>query len=452
MERATPHTNATGCLPGLESVGGQAAGTPGPIDTTAAPRLRSPNRKQMLLEPCELDKLIDPEHQAVTLWEVTGQMDLSKFQDTIAARGSQPGRAATDPRLLIALWLYAFTQGVGSARELERLCSCQDAYKWLCGGVSVNYHGLSDFRVRHAAALDDLFTQVVMRLVQGGQVEVKRVAIDGTRVRASAGSASFRRCSTLTRLKKEARSHLEGLKAQMDPAWTAREAAAQERAAQERARRIDEALAEVPQLQATKDQYGNRQRHAQQKAQEVRVSTTDPQSRKMRMGDGGYRPAYNVQLAQDTVSRAIVAVDVTNAGSDCQQSLPMLEQVQERTGIKPKEQLIDGGYVHLESIEKAGQEGVKTYAPPPEVEGVDPTLPKKNDPEHVAEWRRRMGQEEAKAIYKERAATIETVNADLKTHRGLGPLVVRGIDKVKCVALWAALAYNLMHFGAALLK
>jgi transposase len=452
MDGSTPNVNPPACLPGLEVCQGPADPPARPIDTKAPPRLRSPNRQQMLLEPCELNKLVEVDHPAVVLWEVTGRLDLTKFQDVIVARGSQPGRSATDPRLLIALWLYAFTQGVGSARELDRLCQCQDAYKWLCGGVTVNHHMLSDFRVQHAQALDDLFTQVVMRLVQQGEVEVKRVSIDGTRVRASAGSSSFRRVSTLTRLKKEAGAHLEGLKAQGDPAWTAREAAAQERAALEREERITQALAEVPQLQATREQYGNRKAHAQQKTQEPRVSTTDPQARKMKMGDGGYRPAYNVQLAQDTASRAIIGVRVTNVGSDRQESQPARDQVEKRTGRKPQEQLMDGGYVHLDSIERAGVDGVKTYAPTPETEGVDPTLPKKGDGPHVEEWRKRMGEEQAKEIYKERAATIETVNADLKTHRGLGPLVVRGIEKVTCVALWSALAYNLMHFGAALLK
>jgi transposase len=404
----------------------------------------------MLFQPCELDKLVDPDHPAVALWEVTGRLDLSKFQDAILARGSRPGRSATDPRLLVALWLYAYTDGVGGARELERLCQCQDAYQWLCGGVPVNYHSLSDFRVDHEAALDDLFTQVVMRLVQQGAVEIKRVSIDGTRVRASAGQGSFRRVSTLRRLKKEARAHLQGLKAQEDGAWAGRQAAAEERAARERQERIEQALAQVPQLKATQENYGNRQGHAQQKSQEPRASTTDPEARVMKMGDGGYRPAYNVQIVADTASRAIVAVEVTNVGSDRQQSQPMRKQVESRTGRKPQEQLVDGGYVHLESIEKAGEEGVKTYAPLAKIKGVDPTQPKAGDGPHVAEWRRRMGEDQAKEIYKERAATIETINADLKTYRGLERFLVRGLGKVKCVALWSALAYNLMHFGAML--
>lgn len=414
-------------------------------------RLRKPDRRQAVLQPCVLDELLPDDHQARTIWSVVERLDLSQFEAVITARGSDPGRAATDPRLLVALWLYAYTRGVGSGRELDRLCGCQDAYRWLCGGVSLTYHTLNDFRVEHAVALDDLFTQVVMRLVQKNLVDVRRISQDGTRVRASAGGGSFRKQVTLEQLQAEARVHLEGLQKQTDPQWSPRQAAAQQRAARERVHRIEEALEQVPELEASKARYGNRKRDARSKAKPVRSSTTDPAARKMKMGDGGYRPAYNVQLVGTPAGRAIVAVAVTNQGSDQHQSIPLRTQAEQRTGQKVKEHLLDGGFVHRQSIEQAGAEDVAIYAPVQLTEGVDPTQPKRGDGPHVAAWRKRMAAPEAKAIYKERAAISETINADLKTWRGLDRLRVRGLTKVTCIALWAALAYNLMHFSHAFL-
>ena len=207
----------------------------------------------------------------------------------------------------------------------------------------------------------------------------------------------------------------------------------------------------MPELEASKTRYGNRKRDARSKAKPVRSSTTDATARKMKMGDGGFRPAYNVQLVGTPTRRAIVAVAVTNQGSDQQQSIPLRAQAEERTGQKVEEHLIDGGFVHRKSIERAGQDGVAIYAPVQQADGVDPTQPKRGDGPHVIAWRKRMAAPEAKAIYKERAATSELINADLKTWRGLDRLRVRGIAKVTCVALWAALAYNVMHFSDALL-
>lgn len=438
---------------------GMEAIAPSDIDSSAynspaimPPRLRRPDRQQTVLQPCVLDELLPDDHAARTICLVVEQLDLSRFEMVITARGSDPGRAATDPRLLVALWLYAYTRGVGSGRELARLCDCQDAYRWLCGGVSVSYHTLNDFRVEHAEALDELFTQVVMRLVQKELVNVHRISQDGTRVRASAGSSSFRRRVTLEQLQVKARTHLEALQRQADPQWSTRQAAAQQRAARERVQQIEQALDQVPELEASKQRYGNRKRDARSKAKPVRSSTTDPAARKMKMGDGGYRPAYNVQLAGTPGSRAIVAVAVTNQGSDQQQSVPLRRQVEQRTGQTVKEHLLDGGFVHRQSIEQAGEQAVTIYAPVQETEGIDPTSPKRGDGPHVAAWRKRMATPEAKAIYKERAATSETINADLKTWRGLDRLHVRGITKVTCIALWAVLAYNLMHFSHAFLS
>lgn len=412
----------------------------------AAPRLRQPDRAQTVLEPCCLEELLPADHPARTIWAVVQRLDLSAFYAAISARGSDPGRAATDPRLLVALWLYATVEGVSNGRELDRLCGEHDAYKWLCGGVPVNYHTLNDFRVGHARALDDLLTTVLATLMHHRVVEVKRISQDGTRVRASAGSGSFRRRSRLEQFLEQAKAHIEALKqqAQDAPPDQARQRAAQERAARERQARLEAALAEMPKLEETK---ARQQDHKPTKQVEPRASITDPEARRMRMGDGGFQPAYNVQIAVDPQSRAIVGIDVTNHGTDHGEDRPLREQVERRTGSKVQEHLLDGGYVKHESIEQAAEQGVAVYAPLPATgRGGAVCIFNPNDSPAVAAWRQRMRTEAGRTIYKERAATSETVNADLKNFRGLGCFVVRGLAKVRCMALWSALAYNIMHF------
>jgi hypothetical protein len=260
-------------------------------------------------------------------------------------------------------------------------------------------------------------------------------------------------------LLEQAKSHVDELKKQLDApegsAISARRKAAMERAARERQKRLEEALKQIPQLNAIADKPKNRAKTARkrERGKVVKASSTDPDARKMRMGDGGTRPAYNVQLAVDTASRAIVGADITNIGSDNGQSLVMREQIEQRTGGKVQEHLVDGGFLNLSHIEQSQADEVAMYVPPPKrQDGTDPCAPRAKDTEAVAEWRARMSEEESKEIYKLRASTIETVNADLKIRRGLEHILVRGMDKVKTVVIWASLAYNLLHFGKALLS
>jgi transposase len=426
-------------------------------------RLERPDRKQMRMEIGCLDERVPEDHPVRLIWEVTGKLDLMRFYSGLKVGADTSGRSAKDPRLLVALWLYAATEGIGSAREVERRCRRDDHYKWLCGGVEVNYHTLSDFRTGHEDALDDLFTQVLAVLADKELVQVYRISQDGTRVRACAGAASFRREERLSKLYEQARCHVQELKKQVDaPAAaeiSARQKAARQRAAEEREARVKAALGQLPKLQTAQEEFlkkcSRKQKETIKKKRQPRASTTDPEARVMKMPDGGFRPAYNVQLAQDPVSRAIVGVDVSNSGVDTGQGEPMRQQVQDRTGRVVGEHLMDGGYVKHEDIDNAKAEGVTVYAPPKpprnKEKRTDPYQPRPGDSEAVKEWRERMGSEEGKAVYKQRGATSETVNGDLKTFRGLGPLLVRGLVKVKCVALWSALAYNLMHFGCALL-
>jgi transposase len=420
------------------------------LDPVPPPRLRLADREQVRLVPMALDELIPADHDVRFVWDLVSGWDLSKFLEAIQARGSAPGRPATDPRILITLWLYASIRGVSAGRELARLCKESHPYLWVCGGVSVNYHTLDDFRVVHGDAVNGLLTQMLAVLIRSGTVRVERIAQDGTRVRVSAGSKSFKKRETLEQALQKARAHLEVLQQQArrgEAAATRREAA-QARAARERVERMEEALEELAKVEAAQAA----QKDKPKKSKPSRASTTDPVTRFMRMPDGGTRPALNVQLAVDTQSRAIVGVDVTNAGSDAGLSEPMRDQTEERTEQRVKDHLIDGGYTKLDDMDQAAASGTTIYrpVPKPRTKGADPHQPKKTDSEAVARWRRRMGTPEAKEIYKQRAATIETVNGELKTWRGLDRFWVRGLTKALSVVLWSVLAYNIVHLRAAL--
>jgi len=417
-----------------------------------APRLRLPDRMQMRWEAWSLDERLAADHPARTIWAVVERLDLSMFYAAIEAREGTVGRDATDPRILVALWLYAAVEGVGQGRRLARLCEVHDAYRWLCGGVSVNYHTLNDFRVQHERALDDLLTQVLATLMHEGLVDVKRISQDGTKVRASAGRQSFRRRSRLEQMHAEAKAHLESLKAQSEdePALSAQQRAGRERAARERQEKIEKALEQMAELEAAKAEEQERKRR--KTISPARVSTTDPEARVMKMPNGGFDPAYNAQIATDPHSRAIVAVRVINHGTDHGEDAPLRQQVERRTGQKVQEHLLDGGYVKRENIDAAAEAGAAIFAPLPATsKDQKPCLKNPNDSPAVAAWRARMQTAEGQQAYKQRASTSETVNGDLKTYRGLGPFQVRGLDKVQCVALWSALAYNILHFAEVLL-
>ena len=426
-------------------------------------RLRVPDRHQVVLGMACVDELIEADHPARVIWQVVCTLDLGLFYAAIKAREGEGGRDSTDPRLLVALWLYATTDGVGGARELSRLCTDRAPYRWLCGGVSLNHHTLGDFRVGHAAALDALFTAVLASLLEKKLVSVHRISQDGTRVRACAGASSFRRKDRLAVLQTQAAEHVASLRKMLDDpdqggALGAKKKAAMRRAAVERQRQIEQAIAQLPALEAAQQERAKKVSKKDKnngRIKEPRVSTTDPQARVMKMPDGGYRPAMNVQIATDPSSRAIVGVSVTNAGVDTGQLRPMRDQVRQRSGRKVSEHLADGGYLTHQDVEDADRQNVTLYLPPKPPRDAeqfgDEFQPRPGDSEAVKQWRQRMGTDAAQTIYRQRAATSETVNADLKTHRALVPLSVRGIAKATCVALWCALAYNLMHFGAHLL-
>ena len=414
---------------------------------SGAPRIARPVRNQMELVPAELDSLIPADHQVRTVWAFVEAMDLSAWLAHIRVVEGGAGRTAIDPRILLGLWLYATLDGVGSARALAQLCEDHIVYRWLCGGVSVNHHTLSDFRSNSAEELDGLLTESVARLLAAEAVTLDRVAHDGTRIRANAGSGSFRRLKTLERFRDDARAQVEALRRELeaDPgACSARQQAARARAARERQARVTDALRQYPEAKAKK-------KHDKE---ETRVSVTDPDARVMRMPDDGFRPAFNVQLTTDTQSQVIVGAKAINSGSDHGQLQPALQQVQARYETTPQEMLVDGGYAKPEDIEALAQAAQPciVYSPVPELKSPDGKSipPPAGESAEVKAWRTRLKTTEGKEIYKERASTAECVNA-LAHNRGLQQFLVRGLQKVQSVVLLFVLAHNLLR-GAVLLE
>ena len=353
--------------------------------------------------------------------------------------------------MLVALWVFATLRGVGSARELERLCEDHLAYQWLCGGVSVNYHTLADFRSQGGDKWDELLTQIVATLMDEGLVTMDRVAQDGMRVRADAGKSSFRTGGRLEELLAEAKLQVETLKnlAETDPdELTRRQRAARERAARERQERIENAKRECDELRKKKEA---REKGRTERSSEARASTTDPEARNMKFSDGGCRPGFNVQYATDTATGIVLGVDATNAGSDSEEMPPMLDQLESRYDKLPDEMLVDGGFASLDAIDATEARDCKVYAPVKDPEkqkkaGKDPYARTAKDTDHTAAWRKRMGEETSRTIYKLRAQTAEWVNA-LCRNRGLWRMPVRGQEKCRIVATLYAITHNLIHQG-----
>jgi transposase len=418
-------------------------------------------RAQIELRACDLDSLLGGDHAARTVWAFVQSLDLEPLHARIKAVEGVAGRPAIDPAILVALWLWATVDGVGSAREIDRLCERDDAYRWICGGVGVNYHTLADFRTQHVEWLDAQLTRSIASLLERKLVTLSVVSQDGLRVRASAKAASFRRRGRLERFMHEARAQVDALKAELDAdagAGTRRKQAARERAVREREERVARALAtlhEIEALEPAKKAQPPSKKHdgtppsggKPPKAEaEPRVSTTDPEARVMKMADGGFRPAFNAQLAVDTATQLIAGVDLVNIGSDMGQMVPMHAQIEQRYGHTPEHWLADGGYSKLQAIDAVAQRGTQPLMPPPRSRDpqVDPFAPKSTDSENVARWRTRMASHAAKELYKQRAATIECTNAQVR-RRGLYQFLVRGRRKTRGVLLWHALAHNLMR-------
>ena len=424
----------------------QSAAPGGGHDDGGAPRMREPVRDQIELRPVDIDSLIGAEHPARVIWAYVERLDLSELEQAIRAREHTPGQAPASPRLLLALWLYATSQGVGSARALAKLCDSHDGYRWLCGGVSVNYHGLSDFRTGHGALLDELLTHNVASLSAAGVIDLDEVVHDGVRLRASAGAGSFRRRKTLHKELKKARRLVQRLKQENedDPDTSNRRiAAARERAARERLARVEAALDNLGAIEVARERRAKTNRTQVAKQKEPRASTTDPQARVMKMADGGFRPAYNGQVATVANGQIVIEIGAVATGSDRGLLRPMLEAMQRRYRRRPRRHLVDGGFNKNADTEWAAEQGVNVYGPPGHTKHkTDPYAPRRDDGPGVAAWRRRMNSAHGKGVYRRRAMG-ECINARIWQWH-VAPFTVRGIDKVNIALRWFALANNIL--------
>lgn len=411
-------------------------------------RLRVPQRDQVEMHFASLDEMLESDHPVRAVWELVKALDLSAWLKEVKAVEGVCGRNTTDPRLLLALWVYATVDGVASARELARRCELHLVYKWLCGGVTINHHLLSDFRSQSVEQLDELLTKLVASLLSQDLVALNRVAQDGMRVRANAGRSSFRKRQRLAECLDEARQQVVALKQLTEEdaqELTKRGRSARERAARERVERLEEALSACDDVEQKRRR--SRSRH---KDKPPKGSSTDPEARIMQMADGGYRPAYNVQFATDVDSGVIVGVDVINTGSDNGQMKPMADRIRVRYGRSPQEYLADGGFASLPDIDHLEtQHQCHVYTPIKDAEkkleaGADPYARTRRDTNATAEWRARMKSDVAKAIYKLRAQSAEWVNAICR-NRHLWQMPVRGRPRCRAVALLHALTHNLMQ-------
>jgi transposase len=473
----------------------------------AKPRYEAINRAQLCWRRVDVERLIGEEHPARAVWEFIGKLDLSKYQEEARAVEGKAGRPGWDPRLLISLWVYAYSEGVGSGRAIEELCEWEPAYQWLTGAQVVNAHTLSDFRVKHDKAVEELFVQVLGLLSTDGLITLRRVMQDGTKIRAKAAADSFRRKERVEQAIEQAREQVAAVGALGEEETSRRMAKARKRAARERQERLEQALEEFNQLAAEGKDKEKR-----------RVSTSDPEARVMKQADGGYAPSYNVQIDTDAKSGVVVAVGVVQAGNDFEQLEPGIERVEQNLGRTPKEVVTDGGFVSRDNIVAMKERGIELIAPcvdeagkgesSYEGRGVSPeyystafiydaqsdsyrcpqgkilryegkeerhmqvsyryraqrsdcqgcpvksqccpgnrvtgrSVHRGEELAEVAEFRQKMATEQAREIYRQRAQVAETPNLWIKAKFGLRQFSVRGLRKVGMEALWACLTYNI---------
>jgi len=411
------------------------------MSETKSPRVRTrePFRRQAVIRFEMPEDSLPENHRARLLWRIVETLDLSAFTASAKAVEGRQGRALLSVHMLLTLWLYAVSEGIGSAREVERRIGTDDAFRWIVGEERVGHSKLSEFRVGHREALDKVLTDVLASLVHKGLLSLNLVAQDGTRVRAWASAPSFRRKASLLRCREQAALHVKAVFAEADdPNVSEGEQRAREAGALDYQRRVEAAIDTVRDLQAEGKLV-------------PRASTTDADARNMKMGDGGFRPAYNIQMATAGSPmggpRTIVGMLVTNVGSDMGSVTPMLDDIERRTGVLPEVLLADGGHAKHECIRNATERGVEVIIPLPErAKQPDPL----QEPA-IAAWHERMATDEAKRAYRARPGLCELPNAHLKHHHGIDQVLVRGLQKVSCVALLGALTANLLAHASALL-
>ena len=437
---------------------------------------------------------------------MVGRLDLRSLEEKIRSVEGRAGQSSLDPRLLMALWIYGYSEGISSARELSRMCEYEPGCQWLTGLQEVNYHTLADFRVDHKKELDRIFTQVLGLLSAEGLIELKRITQDGTKIKAHAASKSFRRGQRIREHLQKARKHVEAMSKPETADLTTRMIEARKRASREKQQRLEEALKELQQLQSLRED------------EDLRVSETDPQARVMKQANGGFAPSYNVQISTDAANGIIVGVDVSQAGNDCDQLINAVDRVKANTGQTPQQVLVDGGYtlsnVNLEAmaecgidlngpvVESNGEASLKKRGIQPDFYPdqfrydqttdtmtcpADKTLklretrqrdgrieytyrasetdclqcpfrdqccPKaspravlrKQDSPAVAAFKTKMQSEQARQLYRTRAQIAEFPHAWIKDKLGVRQFRLRGLQKVRVEAIWACLTYNIQQW------
>lgn len=404
-------------------------------------RVNHPQRHQVCMQLMSLDQMLPQNHLARTVVEYVQKLDTSKLYENIVVTRNTAGRPQTNPDVLLSLWLLATLEGVGSARALDRRCRRDMPYMWICGEVSVNYHSLSDFRVQSGDFLDELLTDTVTAMIHSNVISYETIAQDGMRVRASAGKSSFRRAPTLQQLKQEVKDFVDQLKADDDQDQSSSGKKVKQASQEQRLARIEEALEQIGDLSE------RREKREKGKGEQTRLSTTDPDARNMKMANGGYNPAFNVQFASDMGQRIIVGVSVTNEGTDGGELPPMVQQLKQRYQRVPHKTVTDAAYSTKSGVSQASQAGVLPVSSIPRAKqliehGKDPHAQQKGDSVEYAAYRERMLEAENIDLCKQRPSVAEFANADCR-NRGLQQFNVRGLSKVKAVALWHAICFNL---------
>lgn len=400
-------------------------------------RLKEPERKQVEFRTQAIDDVIGPDHPARLIDRVLGTLDLSAFVDDAKAVKFGAGRPVMSPRMMLTLWIYAIDNGIGSAREIARLTTSDDAFRWIVGDLRPSHDVIANFRIDHGEAFDQLLTDVLAVLDHKGMLPLRTVAQDGTRVRASAGAPSFRSERALEECREQAALHLKATLADADnPDISAASQAARVAAARDYERRVEDAIETLRALPPPK------------KDAEPRASTTDKDARVMKMADGGFRPAYNIQLGvvgkKTGGPRAIVGVRVTNLGSDLGSLVPMQNDIVRRLGRAPGVLLADANHFKIAEIKELDERGILPVVPPPRSRTTGKRK-RCTDDARLNQYRQWVASAAAKERYKQRPALAEHANAVFKGQFGLDKLLVRGLDKVTSVALLASVAYTMMQ-------
>ena len=411
------------------------------------------NRAQLSWDLIDPDGWLAPDHRARLVVGFVETLDLTVLYEKIESREGTAGRPAADPAVLFALWLLATMDGVGSARELDRLTSQDLAYRWVACGVPVNYHGLADFRVAHADVLDGLLTKTLAAFMAEKLFDADEIVVDGTKIKASAGKGSYKRALRLDEAEAAAKALVVALKAEVDadPAASSRRTqAARARSLRQTQERIEKARAKLAEIEAEKVKRAKRSPKEVAEQKEARASLTDPEARRMRCADGAVRASYNVQIAATTDHGFVTAILATDRRNDSGLVQPMFEASEKRLGRRIKRVLADTGFAQVDDIAALGSRpeapvGVYIHPPKDRADVKPATLlvrqkEREREPQTIKDWRQRMTTDEAEAIMKKRGR-IERVNANFK-NRGFGTLLVRGLAKVQAISLWHALAHN----------